>query len=111
MNRIYRNTDGSREPQQPPEGGRNQGFLARLVIAALPAYPAGLAIMFLIPAILHTSRADALFVAQAEAVAIVPLVVLLIFGAQTLPRGVLAGFSAIFAAIILALPYLAFGAQ
>ncbi|NHO34790.1 hypothetical protein [Acetobacter fallax] len=85
-------------------------FLLRFLNCAAPVFPAVLAIMVLVPAILHISHFDALFVAQAEAVAIVPLIVLIVFGAQTLPRGLLAGFSAVFAAIILVLPYLAFGA-
>ncbi|GBR00981.1 hypothetical protein [Acetobacter oeni] len=84
-------------------------FFLRLLMVAAPVCPAALAILVLIPAILQISHVDALFVAQAEAVAIVPLVVLIIFGGQTLPRGVLAAFSAVFAAIILVLPYLAFG--
>ncbi|NHN84655.1 hypothetical protein GOB93_08355 [Acetobacter musti] len=107
MDRNKEKSDGgvSGDPMVP-----EAPFLSRLLMLAAPACPAVLAMLVLVPAILHISHVDALFVAQAEALAIVPFVVLIVFGAKTLPRSLLAGFSAVFAAIILLLPYLAFGA-
>ncbi|GBQ94529.1 hypothetical protein AA23498_2056 [Acetobacter nitrogenifigens DSM 23921 = NBRC 105050] len=90
--------------------GLGRAFSWRLLLAAAPAYPAGLAIVTLVPAILATHDPDALFVAQAEAVAVVPLIVLIIFGARSLPRGFVAAAVMVLCALVLAIPYLAFGA-
>ncbi|NHN88206.1 hypothetical protein [Acetobacter conturbans] len=85
-------------------------FIPRLLIALALAYPVGLAITTLLPRLFHGSPPDAFFVAQAEAIGAMPIVILTLFAARTLIRGLLAGAAVIVAVLLVTLPFAALGA-
>ncbi|MFT8718673.1 hypothetical protein [Acetobacter sp.] len=86
------------------------GFIPRLMIAGALAYPAGLLITVFLPRIFHGAAPDAFFVAQCEAIGIMPAVVLTVFAAGTLLRGLLAGAAIMAVALLITVPFVAFGA-
>lgn len=101
--------DRNRMPSQEPGTSAPSLLPARLLIALLLAWPIGLAITEAVPSLLPASHADGLFVAQVEAVLIMPLAILFLCGSSTLSRGLLATLAAFLAAFPLAFIFLAFG--